>query len=103
MEDPAAADAGVAEVPDRWGPGAELAEEDLGLGVALRRDQLELAVASAMGTRTMSVPCSATICAKAASWTASTAAAPKRVASTRSTAVGVPPRWMWPRIVTLDS
>ena len=31
--------------------------------------------------------------------TASAAATPKRVASTRSNAVGVPPRWTWPRIV----
>ena len=31
---------------------------------------------------------------------ASAAAMPKRVASTRSNAVGVPPRWTWPRIVT---
>ena len=28
------------------------------------------------------------------------AATPNRVASTRSNAVGVPPRWTWPRIVT---
>ena len=31
--------------------------------------------------------------------TASVAATPKRVASTRSKATGVPPRWTWPRIV----
>ena len=33
----------------------------------------------------------------APSCAASIAATPKRVASTRSNAVGVPPRWMWPR------
>ena len=61
------------------------------------------ATASAMGTRTISPACSATIVPKAPSWTAATAATPKRVASTRSKAVGVPPRWMWPRVVTRAS
>ena len=43
--------------------------------------------------------CKATIDPNAPSWTADTAATPKRVASTRSKAVGVPPRWMCPRVV----
>ena len=40
---------------------------------------------------------------KAPSWTAATAATPKRVASTRSKAVGVPPRWTCPSVVTRAS
>ncbi len=45
----------------------------------------------------MSVPRSATIVAELpCRATASMACRPKRVASTRSNAVGVPPRWMWP-------
>ena len=47
----------------------------------------------------MSVPRSATIVPNRPSSTASIARTPKRVASTRSYAVGVPPRWTWPRIV----
>ena len=47
--------------------------------------------------------CRATIWPKAPSCTASMAAMPNRVASTRSKAVGVPPRCTWPRIVTRDS
>jgi hypothetical protein len=42
----------------------------------------------------MSVPRSATMTPVAPSCTASTALSPKRVASTRSNGVGVPPRWM---------
>ncbi len=64
---------------------------------------LSLPTASASGTSTMRPACRATIWPKAPSWTASMAAMPKRVASTRSKAVGVPPRCTWPRIVTLDS
>ena len=56
-----------------------------------------------MGTRTISPPWSATIIPNAPSCTASTAATPKRVARTRSKADGVPPRWMWPRMVTRAS
>ena len=42
------------------------------------------------------VPRSATIFPKSPSATASMACRPNRVASHRSNAVGVPPRWMWP-------
>ena len=54
--------------------------------------RLSSLVAAAIGTRTMSVPRSATIWPNAPSATARIACAPKRVASTRSNAVGVPPR-----------
>ena len=53
-------------------------------------------MASASGTRTISPARSATIDPNAPSCTASMAAMPNRVASTRSNAVGVPPRWTWP-------
>ena len=46
----------------------------------------------------MSVPRSAVMLPKSPRCAASTACQPKRVASTRSYAVGVPPRWTWPRM-----
>jgi len=52
---------------------------------------LSSAVAVAKGTRTMAPACNATIVPNAPSCTASIAAIPKRVARTRSNAVGVPP------------
>ena len=79
----------------------ELAEEHLGDAVEHRRSTARVAAtARASGTRTISLPASATIWPNAPSCTASMAAMPKRVDSTRSKAVGVPPRWTWPRIVT---
>ena len=51
----------------------------------------------------MSVPRSATICPYAPSWTASIAPRPNRVASTRSNAVGVPPRCTCPSTTARDS
>src|SRR5215218_8592665 len=45
----------------------------------------------------MSVPRRATMTPDCPSCTASIAARPNRVASTRSNADGVPPRWTWPR------
>ncbi len=49
------------------------------------------------------MPRSATIAPNAPSATARIACTPKRVASTRSNAVGVPPRWMWPSTATRAS
>ena len=51
----------------------------------------------------MRVPRSAGMTPQRASFAASAAARPSRVASTRSKAVGVPPRWMWPSTVARDS
>src|SRR5437588_53493 len=70
---------------------------------SLRSTVLSSATASASGTRMISAALRATMWPKAPSCTASMAPMPKRVASTRSKAVGVPPRWTWPRIVTRDS
>src|SRR5262249_45340917 len=53
-------------------------------------------VPSLRGTRTISVPRKAIIVPQSPSCTASMACSPNRVASTRSNADGVPPRWMWP-------
>src|SRR5215469_17481232 len=53
---------------------------------------LSVAVASASGTLTISVPRSATMLPNAPSATALAAWTPNRVARTRSNAVGVPPR-----------
>ena len=52
-----------------------------------------------MGMEMISVPLAATICPQRRWATRSTAPMPKRVESTRSVAVGAPPRWMWPRMV----
>ena len=51
----------------------------------------------------MSAPRSATILPQSPSCTASIACSPNRVASQRSNAVGVPPRWMWPSTVVRAS
>ncbi len=50
-------------------------------------------------TSSISVPRSAVIVPQRPASAASIACRPKRVASTRSKAVGVPPRWTWPRTV----
>ena len=57
------------------------------------------ATASASGTSSIFVPRSAGIVPQRRLAAASIAAMPRRVASTRSNAVGVPPRWMWPSTV----
>ena len=64
---------------------------------------LSRATASASGTSPISVPCNATICPTCPSWAAIVACNPKRVASTRSNEVGVPPRCTWPRTVVRTS
>ena len=73
-------------------PAARLAEEHRrGLEQpAIYRFQLRHA--RSIGMRTTFVPCSATITPKSPSCTASIASIPKRVAMTRSYAVGLPPR-----------
>src|SRR2546423_1557646 len=55
---------------------------------------------ASIGTRMISEACNATMMPNCPSCTASMASIPKRVARTRSYAVGVPPRSTWPRIVT---
>ncbi len=75
----------------------QLAEEDLGLGVTLQRHRLQLAGSSISGTRDdVGAAQRRSSCPSSPSFTASMACSPNRVASTRSNAVGVPPRWMWP-------
>ena len=54
-------------------------------------------VASERGTVTTSLPRRAAILPHSAFFTASAALRPYRVARMRSWAVGVPPRWRWPR------
>ena len=51
----------------------------------------------------MSCPRSDTIWPYSPACAASAALTPNRVASTRSYAVGVPPRWTWPSTVTRTS
>ena len=58
------------------------------------------AVASASATEITSSPRRAAIWPNAPSATRSDAFSPKRVARTRSRAVGLPPRWTWPSTVT---
>ena len=80
------------------------AEEDLGLGVQLGRDRLELG-----RWRRPAAPgrcrCRAArpSCPSRRRATASMACRPNRVASTRSNADGVPPRWMCPSTVVRAS
>lgn len=79
------------------------AEEHPDLRVQLRVHRLQPGRGLGEGTRTMSVPRRATIVPKSPSWTQSTACSPNRVASQRSKALGVPPRWTWPRTVVRAS
>ena len=58
---------------------------------------------SSIGTGTISAPRTATILPKSPWPTSQAAAQPRRVASTRSNAVGVPPRWTCPRTVARTS
>ena len=85
-------------------PSPRLAKEDLGLGVQRlgHRLQLRRRLAERRPARCR-CPRSAVILPQSPASAASIACSPKRVASTRSKAVGVPPRWTWPSTVARAS